>query len=410
MTRLDASTRSTTYTYDSAFRLTDVAPAGAATSSYAYTSATSSANARVVETVSNGSTEITKSTYEFDGLGRIKRKSTTLPDGKLAAVQTDYDGYGRKSRVSQPIEATTHPTSDSGTDWTSFVYDPFGRQLSVQTPDAKTLTFAYTGVRKVARTASIATSIAGSENVTTFESYDALGRLSSVDEASAGTSATKTSGETVSTAYTYDVGGRVASVAMSDGTTTQDRGFAYDGRGFLSSETHPEQTSDTTYSDYDARGHAGKRVNGGRTVQLTYDAAERLTDVAEIVGGTQKALKKFVFSPANDGADLQKGKLLSAVRYNETTAARKTEVKETYTYSTPAGQMSKVTTRIDHVADDGTRTKVQELSYQTEYDELLLPKTLTMPTCDGCATTNGLASVTYGRTAGFLTSVSNLPH
>lgn len=398
----------TTYDYDATGRLESVIPTGGASRSYTYTAATTSTNAQVTESVTGTSgTSIDTSTFEFDGLGRVRRVSTPLPNGKLASVQTDYDEYGRKRRISQPLEQTTHPTTSIGTYWTTFGYDALGRQTSLTAPDGTSTTITYTGARRTTRTASVATSIGGITDTITTEHYDALGRLRRVEQAAGNTSATNTTGTTTATDYTYDVAGRLTSV--SDGTSTQaDRSFTYDGRGFLAEESHPENGT-TTYAGYDARGHARKRTSGGRTVRFTFDAAERLTKVTEEISGTEKVLKEFSFATANSGTNLQKGKLVTAIRHNERPAAGQIETKETYIYETPAGLLSKRTALVQHVIGN-TRTTVQQFDYSVAYDDYGLPATVSMPTCsaNGCSVTGGLVSVTLNRSAGFLSSVQNV--
>lgn len=400
----------TTYAYDDNGRLETVGPtiSGTAPSrTYAYTAATSSSNARATESLLSASgASLGTSTFEFDGLGRVRRTSTPLPGGKLASVQTDYDAHGRKRRVSQPVERTTHPTSSIGSTWTTFGYDALGRQVSVTAPDGAMTTFSYTGARTATRSSKVATSTSSSSsqwtNATTTEHYDALGRLRRVEEAAGDTSVTNTTGSPTWTDYTYDAGGRLTSV--TDGTSLQQRNFAYDGRGFLTSETHPENDT-TTYQKYDARGHALQRTSGGKTLKFSYDAAERLTKVADITG-TEKTLKMFDFAAANDGSNLRAGKLEFAIRYNDLPSAGKVEVKETYTYDTLTGQMSNRTTLVERVVGTA-RTTMQQFSYGLTYDDFLLPEDVSLPTCsaNGCSTANGLGSVTYGRSAGYLTSV-----
>jgi YD repeat-containing protein len=412
-TARDVSGVPTDYDYESDGRLKTVMPTGAASLHYAYTNATASANARVVETTKDSNQAIIRSgTYEFDGLGRLKRTSTSLASGNLAVVQTNYDAFGRKYRVSQPVERATHPTTNIGTDWTTFEYDALGRQTKVTGPDGGVTRTAFTGTRKLERTVEdIATSTTGTADGTTTEYYDAEGRLTRVDELAANTSASATTGGVATTTYTYDVGGRLGTVSMTDGTTTQsDRAFDYDNRGFLTSEQHPESGT-TTYSNHDARGHALKRTAGGKIVVFAYDAAERLTKVSEQVAlnsqTVERPLKAFDFATANVDANLKQGKLETAVRYNRLPSAGEIIVTETYEYATPTGQISKRTTHVQSKSGN-TVNDIQEFVLgPNEYDALRQPSKIVMPTCTlhGCTTDSGLTSVTLSRTKGFLTSI-----
>lgn len=398
----DSAGFGTTYTYEPLpVRLQSVTPDGGATSSYEYQNATAAKNARVVETVTGPDHDTPSvSTYEFDGLGRVKRVSRPLPSGKVAVVETDYDEVGRQSRVTQPVEADAHPDTPVSGYGTGFSYDVFGRQNAVTAPDGSVTRFDYVGVRKMTRTSSAATSASGKSDTKTTETYDGAGRLLQVEEDSRNTSATKPKGETVSTTYGYDVAGRLTSVLIDDGTTKQPRSFEYDGRGFLIREDHPEN-GPIVYGDYDARGHAWKRTAGGSTLAFTFDSAERLTDVATSSG---EPVKKFIFGTIL-GYDL--GKVSKAIRYNHNQSAGRIDVTETYEYGTPSGQLSGRTTLVESVAST-TRTPLQRFTYGVDYDDLLLPKNLRMPRCslNGCSADAGIDKVVNTRTAGYLTSVA----
>ena len=89
----------------------------------------------------------------------------------------------------------------------------------------------------------------------------------------------------------------------------QGRAFTYDNRGFLNWERHPEKGSSgngtVNYSDYDARGHAGRRregvANGDFDIQFAYDQAERLTAVKEtrLTAGAHRLLKSSAMATAS---------------------------------------------------------------------------------------------------------------
>jgi hypothetical protein len=59
------------------------------------------------------------------------------------------------------------------------------------------------------------------------------------------------------------------------------RTFDYDGRGFPAQECHPEKGRPgspcgcTSYDTLDARGHAGRSLIGGRTLDFVYDTLSR---------------------------------------------------------------------------------------------------------------------------------------
>jgi YD repeat-containing protein len=409
-TSRDSAGVTTSYQYDAAFRLTDVIPTGSAASSYSYIPATSSANARVVETVKDGAIELMSSTYEFDGIGRVKRVSKSIPSDPespvcgsspacVAVTQTDFDPAGRKSRVSQPVEQTSHPTANVGTDWTATTHDALGRPVEITSPDGQVISFFYTGVRATTRTSPVATSPSGSTGSITTERYDAQGRLAQVEEYSGDTRASRTTGDKVTTDYGYDVGGRLATVNMKHtDDRAQARSFTYDPRGFLTAESHPESGT-TTYGSYDARGHAGTKTEGGVLLHYEFDSAGRLTMVKSSTG---RKLKEFKFATANDGSDLRAGKLYETFRDDERAFAGSFTVTESYEYRKTNGQMSKQKVT---VARGGTI--VQESETTLDYDALRLPATLSMPTCtaNGCSAVNGIAAIPMTRTKGLLSSV-----
>ena len=404
----------TLYDYDSVGRLMKVQPTGAPTTTYQYCAvntgancaAGSAANARVKETVTGTDGAAGGvNTYEYDAWGRLLRASTAMANNNLAVGENEYDVLGRKIKASQPAELPAH-SAISGGNWTTTAFDPLGRAISVTGPDGSQSTFGYTGVSSLARISSVATSTTGSASVTTTESYDALGRIKTVQENSVNTSATAPIGGLATTTYGYDVGGNLVSVGISNGSFTQPRSFAYDGRGFLNSETHPENGT-TTYDVYDARGHAHKRTVGGRTLKFDYDVAERVVKVAE---GTS-SVKDFTFGgPTSAGdADLHLGKLVTAVRHNYLTSAGQIDVTETYEYAKPGGKMSKRQTLVEKVNSDNSRSTIQKFEYKVDYDAFALPKTIDMPTCISvaCSVPNGsIPSVQYERNNRILTKVT----
>ena len=115
-------------------------------------------------------------------------------------------------------------------------FDPFGRPLTITPPDgsAHNVTIAYTGERRVERTAKVGTTRTGSvvneTSVTTTDLYDGVGRLWKRTEPSS------PSGTDVTTVHTYDAFGRLRNASTTSGVT-QVRDWSYDGRGFLLSET-----------------------------------------------------------------------------------------------------------------------------------------------------------------------------
>ena len=408
----DVSGITTTFDYDSMLRLQWEKPQSGhgPWRQYLVTNATSSAHAAAdVISYSNGSTsnEITHQHIIYDAFGRVLRDLLRLPavpgeDEQWSVRDVTYDVAGRKDTESS---VELYDENAAPTDKTFYHYDPFGRVDSIRTPDGSVTTYDYKkGVSHAERVSQVATPTNEQDSVLVTEHYDAAGRLVGVDEAADGTKADTPKGGNVVTTYTYDVAGRLFSAKVG----TQERKFEFDGLGFLLKEQHPEN-GETVYSDYDARGHAGKRTSGGTTVQSIYDSLERLRFLKEFPSG--KLIKEFQYGDDNNGSDYRKGKMTKAVRRNELTSAGTIDVAESYEYRGPGGQASKRTTAIERITQnpDGSenRAPIQTFEYELTYDDHALPRTVFMPKCllQGCTATSGLTAVTNVRSAGLLTDV-----
>jgi RHS repeat-associated protein len=323
----DVSGLPTDFEYDTLGRLTWSKPSAGhgGWTEYAYSRALSiSSPANVlIRRRGNGSktaAALAQNHLIFDSLGRLWRNNQFLPSGVWNVRETLFDAAGNKASVSETM--TGNPTQK-----TQFLnYDPFGRAATIRPADGAghDVTFNYFGTRIVERTAKIATVTSGAESsATTTETYDRQGRLSKVTEPSGAADAL------VTTTYNYDVGSRLRQVQTQDGAVTQNRFFTYDNRGFLSSETHPEKgvsgNGNVNYSNYDARGNVGRKIDGPNDLTFVYDAGERLTTVRESTGA-QRTLKSFTYSGSNGnytdpitGAvcfDYRKGKITQQSRFN----------------------------------------------------------------------------------------------
>jgi YD repeat-containing protein len=414
----DSANVLTKYFYDSSGRVLRIEPTGASAITYSYSNAQVGNNRSLIRPAMatqerESSADPMESDFYFDSLGRVWREKTAMPNGKARVRENLFDTLGRRQSVSEwtDLPAGADPLTLAPSYVTRFNgYDAFGRVGSVQAPDNSIVSVAYIGDRIKQTTSSIATSPGGQSNVPTTEHYDGFGRLTSVAEPSGVPSTANPFGANITTEYTYDPAGHLVTVKTTDENGThQDRSFQYDGRGFLTKETHPEN-GDTTYDQYDARAHVITRLNAGTTLTFAYDAAERLHTVTDQTG---KTIKQFEYGTANNGSDLRNGKVVSAVRRNDLASAGRVDVTENYEYGETAGLMSKRTTSVERVSADGvTRAPIQQFAYGlTNYDDLLQPQTVIMPTCSlmDCSaqtTQQGLVSVTSTRSAGFLTSVN----
>jgi hypothetical protein len=170
----------------------------------------------------------------------------------------------------------------------------------------------------------------------------------------------------------------------------QQRDFAYDNRGFLSSEKHPALGAGgnglVTYSSYDARGHAHQKFDGVSDLTFEYDRAERMTRVREsgtFVGcGTTarpRCLKEYTFGTVNSGSDLRLGKVQVATRYNYPTLGTNTHtvaVAETYAYAGREGRASKRDTQVFF-----NTAPVEAFTQGFTFDDLGNTASLSYPLC-----------------------------
>jgi YD repeat-containing protein len=413
ITSRDSATLATGYVYDTSGRLTEVHPPSSAWTQYLYTTSPSVAKVKVLQwpfaAPATGSA-LTEQQFDFDGIGRLSRTSVRMPDGNWSVTQTLYDALARKSQVSEPKSFVSPPSAQFVADAsTTTSYDILGRPISVTGPDGSVATVGYVGSRLVSRSSCIATGTgspdcagAGETLSTTTETYDAFGQLASVLEPGANSATT----------YGYDESGRLRSVDMTSGSVTQPRRFTYDGRGFLSQETHPEKgitgNGAVLYQNYDARGHAWRKIDGAQNsaidLSFVYDGAERLTAVNETVGSA--SIKSFVFGSANAPGNWVLGRLQSSSRVNRTTSATGTAVDivvtDTLTYD-DAGRLSSKSTAVQN----GT-APLQTFTQSMQYDALGSPATIGYPACAGtaCAGIPANSNVTNTWSRGRLTGIN----
>jgi RHS repeat-associated protein len=409
----DSANLQTDYEYDSMGRINWVKPpvGHGSWTEYVYQIATSIDPAKVIiRRRGNGSktaNSLAINQIHFDGLGRVWKELTFMPgspSSRWSVRETNYNGVGWKSQVSESYLLNTTPTV-----WTKYLsYDAFGRPGTVRPPDgqAHDVTFTYSGVRAVDRTVNVGTTYnAATGNVTeaaatTTEIYDHHGRLYKVTEPSG------TAGANVTTTYSYDAADRLTNVQSTAGSVTQNRWFTYDGRGFLTSEDHPEKgatgNGKVQYFTYDARGHASRVVDGPNDLTYVYDSAERLKDIKQ-TAGEQLPLKHFDYDTA---AGWGNGKVAAATRYNYPylgTTRHTAQITETYTYSGADGRASRRDTAMTF---NGNPSEAFTQSFT--WTPLGNVDTLTYPACivGRCPETTS-RTLANGYTLGYLTTVSS---
>ncbi|HYC58152.1 MAG TPA: hypothetical protein VEK79_01165 [Thermoanaerobaculia bacterium] len=377
-TVFDTAGIATQYTYDASGRPKTIKPPGAAVINYTYTTATSATRASVGATqqaVVGESWPLVVQTQRremhFDSMGRLAEEKRTVGSSILRSQKTTYDSMGRRSSVTEWGSLGATRFED---------YDSFDRPRRIIAPDGAATEFTYAGNRETRRTRTYE-SPAGPRNTTVIETRDPLGRLIRVDEQGGPTTATNHIGSNVATLYGYDVADRLVNVDMTPaGGTTQERRFAYDGRGLLISEEHPE-SSEASYK-YDARGHMTERfVSGAPELDLRYeyDDAERLELVSTRFNGVYRPSKSFAFGTIGSG----RGRLDIASRYNYLpNSSDYYLVTEDYDYDVH-GRTSERDTEIKRVTGSAN-TIVGTFTQKWAYNDIGLPKTITYPQCNGC--------------------------
>ncbi|MEM7483481.1 MAG: RHS repeat-associated core domain-containing protein [Acidobacteriota bacterium] len=400
------------YSYDPLGRLTRAEPTAGngAWIEVDYLNATPSRAARVsVYHRANGQrsgARLTEREVYFSAWGRVWRDLERLPSGVWSESESAYYPNGWKRSQTPRREEPEDGDPDPETLYSN--YDPFGRPKRLTLPDGKSVTLAYRGVRAIARTVKVATGATGGEtSQTTTEIYDRYGRLTEVQEPSGA------GGAMVATRYTYDVADRLTGVStpIGDGRQ-QERAFAYDGRGFLLSEQHPELgvagEGTRRYEGYDAMGNAHRQYVGAQNglfdLAFTYDLNGRLTEIREH-GGLRRPLKEFVYGAEQSSHNRSKGKVLQAIRHNYHVPPWNPQagevdisVTETYTYGGTAGRVSRRTT---------AASGFQSFSQSWSWNDLGLPTFIGYPQCTfyPCTGSSNSRTVVHAYGRGRLTAV-----
>jgi RHS repeat-associated protein len=354
---------------------------------------------------------LAQSAVVYDGFGRVTEEQQTTATGSTSTRQTLYNAMGWRTSVSE--QGNTAKKTEF------LAYDAFGRPGTVRPPDSSSpshshdVTFTYLGTRSVSRSVKVATTQTTETAASTTSLNDRQGRLYQVSEyADYGMPGTP---RTTTTTYGYDVGNRLVSVIHKDfpdpTSQTQTRSFSYDQRGFLLSEQHPEKGGTVFYSNYDARGHVGRKQDGPFDIAYAYDAAERLKLVREsglpftncTNNGGHRCLKTFTYGTSNAASQRTNGRLQQASRFNYVgpPTSNTLEVIETYTYAGRQGRVSRKNTAFNFGGSPGAESWKQTYTY----DALGNVMDLGYPDCTWTGCPQLERTITYGRSRGWLTSV-----
>ncbi|MDP9238067.1 MAG: DUF6531 domain-containing protein [Chloroflexota bacterium] len=301
---VDPRADKTTYTFDSAFRTTQIADALGNSTSYVYDSNNDLASvtdplshttsfsyddrgnvlsitdplAHVQQytyttlndvLMTNGPrTDVTDTTtYGYDGSGNL----TTITDAFGKVTTLHYDDLVNKGSVTSIVEPDTAPPDPAGPHITTFTYDSYGNRATVKDALNNTTTTVFD---LGGRVTSVTDAMTPSR--TTLFSYDPQNHLLTVQD--------PYNGPTHKTIYTYDAVGNRKTVTNARGNTTT---YDYDDKNRLITVTDPLLPAHrVTRYTYDANDNlatlkdAKQSTSFGGVVTYTYDAADRLKKIA----------------------------------------------------------------------------------------------------------------------------------
>ncbi|MGW0432571.1 LamG-like jellyroll fold domain-containing protein [Micromonospora sp. NPDC003197] len=358
LTTTDGANNTTTYTYDAAGRVVrttlpdgtytsttyDLADRAVSTSSHsaAGTALTtrSSRYDRVGNVVASTDAKGVTTTFEYDAAGRLVKElqpisgsdsiqtmfgydlagnSTRFTDGRGNAFLTSYNSWNLPESTIEP-STTAHPAPADRT--FTIAYDKAGRPVNQTLPGGVSLSNTYNDLGQVTRQTGSGAEVATEDR--TF-AYDLTGRMTSL------------SGTGGSNTLTYDDRGLLLSVTGPSGDST----FAYNQDGQVASR---DDAAGTTSYTYDGAGRLATIVNSGAGVQLsnTYNS---LSQVSKITYGASGNTRNFGFDdlhrPVTDELKTATGTSIGKIAYgwdtndniiSKTTTGFAGAATNTYTY------------------------------------------------------------------------------
>ncbi len=188
LTVTDAAGQTTTYTYDTQWRIATVTTPPRAgitenrTTTYTYYADTAPTGAGRVQTITGPATGAT-TTYEYDGFGRVSRAT----DAEGYAISTAYDALDRPTTVTYPdgtYEQTIYNRLDAEQRrdrlgrWSRTFYDALRRVVALRDPAGRTTTYVWCNC------GSLEAIRDGNGNTTTWQ-QDAQGRVTQETRADA---------------------------------------------------------------------------------------------------------------------------------------------------------------------------------------------------------------------------------
>jgi RHS repeat-associated protein/uncharacterized repeat protein (TIGR01451 family) len=256
----DVSGIITTYQYDPFGRLEwTVDPV--ATTHHTYTPQSNGLEVRT--TYAHGTADSYETGVVYNGLGQTVRSET---QGNSSPIQMsyEYDGLGRLKRTSAPYAG---PGPDPNL-WTTTEYDPLGRTQTIHNPNNSSQTFDYDGWQQLTSTFTGS----GFERQSVYQ-LDAFGRTVQVTQ--------DPNGLGYVTSYGYDTLGNQTHFEDAAGNVIT---MTYDSLGRRVSLDDPDSYDPTAPGEpgrwsyvYDANGNLARQEDArGQAVCFYYDALDRL--------------------------------------------------------------------------------------------------------------------------------------
>jgi RHS repeat-associated protein len=279
----DPNNLTTTKTYDVMERLKVLSNPDGGQVSYTYNDTTPSPSVDISITANSSGSPVT-GVEILDGLGRLKQKQLTSDPSGTDYTDYTYDSFGRQYTVSNPYRGT--PPNPSLL--TTYAYDALGRSMTITEADNSVQQSQYCA------NATLSIDEAGIWKRTIT---DGLGRLIEADEPTSSSSTQNAcagqGGPIYATTYTYDVNGNVIGVVQAG---SRQRTFVYDSLSRLTSSINPESNTEgvspyttiaSTYT-YDRNGNVLSKTSPApnqqgtatQTISYCYDQLNRETQKA----------------------------------------------------------------------------------------------------------------------------------
>ena len=234
--------------------------------------------------------------YAYDARGRVLEKAVFDADDALVSRETcTYDDAASGGYA--VVTKTLHGDADAADQTTVTYTDKYGDTVKTSVAGVVT-SYAYDYVGNAVR------SFYGTTTLAAY-TYDFRGNVLTETDALGNTRS-----------FTYDALGRKIAESDCKGNTTT---YAYDLAGRLLTVTAPlsDTTDAVTAYTYDANGNVlrteqtaqadDSAVPTWRTVEQTYDAMNRVTDIAETADATHKVWTHYAYNAAGDLTDVYTG-------------------------------------------------------------------------------------------------------